>query len=328
MCSPVGLLTNAILPGIPLPSDCVPTIMHTTLSRLNRLIRLLISATLFMGAAASAESSSTQSAKGVLWEVKSATNTVYLFGSIHLAKANFYPLPPAVEAAYRQADTLAVEIDPTDATATAKAMPLLTYAAPDKLEKHLRPQTWGKLKSVAASAVDQLQVLRPAMLAAALTLQIFMAKGYEPGYGIDLHFINQAKVDHKKLVELESAEFQAGILGSLSDAEGDAMIAETLQELGNGELERESEALVDAWKSGNAPALEKLLRDFGNKDAGSKRLMKLLLDDRNVGMAHKITRLLEAKDKAFVVVGAGHLVGPNSITYLLGQQGLQIRRIE
>lgn len=302
--------------------------MHTTLSRLKRFARLLISASFFVGAAASAQSSSTQPAKGVLWEVKSATNTAYLFGSIHLAKANFYPLPPAVETAYRQADTLAVEIDPTDTSATEKAMPLLTYAAPDKLEKHLRPQTWSKLKSVAPSAADQFQILRPAMVAATLTLQIFMAKGYDPKYGIDLHFIHQAKTDHKKLVELESAEFQAGVLGSLSDAEGDAMIAETLLELGSGKLARESEALVDAWKSGNAPALEKLLRDFGNKDAGSKKLMKVLLDDRNVAMAQKIAHLLEAKGKAFVVVGAGHLVGPNSITSLLGQQGFQVRRIE
>ncbi len=302
--------------------------MYKALSRLNRLVRLLISATLLFGTLASAQSSSTQPAQGVLWEVKSATNTAYLFGSIHLAKADFYPLPAAVDAAYRQAGTVAVEIDPTDLTATKKAMRLLTYTAPDKLEKHLSEQTWSKLKSMAASAVDQLQTLRPAVLATTLTLQTFMAQGYDPKYGIDLHFIHKARADHKKLVELETMEFQAGVLGSLNDADGDAIVAETLQGLRTGTLQRESEELVEAWKSGNAQALEKILRDFGNKDSGSKRLMKLLLDDRNVGMAQKITQLLEENDKAFIVVGAGHLVGANSITRLLAQQGLRIRKIE
>src|SRR5437879_12143534 len=86
--------------------------------------------------------------------------------------------------------------------------------------------------------------------------------------------------------------------------------------------------MIDAWKSGNAQALAEVLRDAANKDAGSKKIMKLLLEDRNVSMAQKITRMLEAGDKAFIVVGAGHIVGANSIVNILRKQGLQIRQIK
>ena len=45
------------------------------------------------------------------------------------------------------------------------------------------------------------------------------SQGYDPKYGVDLHFIDQARADRKKVVELESVEFQARTLGGLSDAD-------------------------------------------------------------------------------------------------------------
>jgi uncharacterized protein len=298
-------------------------------SLISRLLQLLLLSTLMLlQTAALARPPSTQPAKGVFWEIKSASNRIYLFGSIHLAKADFYPLPAAVEAAYRQADTLAVEADPTDPAATEKAMPLLTYAAPDKLENHLSEQTWHQLKAMTGPAVESFQTLRPATLTMAFTLQFFAQKGYEPKYGVDLHFIHQAKADRKKLLEFEGMEFQAGVLGGLSDADGDAMVGEMLRGLRSGALQLEAEAMIDAWKYGNAPRLADVLRDAANKDDGSKKIMKRLLEDRNVGMAQKIMRLLKAGEKAFIVVGAGHMVGENSIVQILRQQGFQVRQIK
>jgi uncharacterized protein YbaP (TraB family) len=87
-------------------------------------------------------------ANGILWEVKSATNTAYLFGSFHLAKASFYPLPAAVQNAYQQADTLAVEVDASDPQFSRKLIPLLSYAAPDKLENHLQKATWESMQKL------------------------------------------------------------------------------------------------------------------------------------------------------------------------------------
>jgi uncharacterized protein YbaP (TraB family) len=268
----------------------------------------------------------------LLWEVKSATNTVYLFGSVHLAKADFYPLPAATEKAYLQADTVVVELDITDDMASAKAMPLLTFTAPDKLENHLDTVTWAMLKKVAGTSIAQYQAYKPAVVATGLALRAFAQQGYDPAYGIDLHFIRRAKADQKRLVELESMAFQAGVLGGLSDADGSALLQQTLEGLqpgpARGQMQREAEAMIASWKSGDARALASMLRDAANKDAGSKRLMKLLLDDRNVAMTEKITGLLESGSKAFIVVGAGHLAGRNSIVDLLQRQDYQIRQIK
>ena len=269
----------------------------------------------------------TQPAKGLLFEVKSGNKTVHLFGSIHLANADFYPLSSAVQKAYEQADTLAVEADVTDAEASKSALPLMRYLAPDQLQRHLSKTTWKQLHAVAGSGLEQLQEFKPAVVAMVLTLGAFAQRGYDPAFGIDLHFIERAKADKKKIVELESIAFQAGVLGGLTDEEGDALLKQTLEAFGNGEALRDAENMVAMWKSGDVGGLATLFQDAANKDAGSKKLMKLLLDDRNVTMTKKIARMLAAGSKVFVVVGAGHLAGDHSIIDLLQKQGVQVRQI-
>lgn len=297
----------------------------------SRLIRIIVCALLFTAFNTSTYAQAPAPAndalaKGILWEVKSETNSVYLFGSVHIAKADFYPLPDAVESAYSQSNLLMIEADATDTDAVQKAMPLFTYAPPDKLEKHLSKQTWNLIKSTAGPAAEQLQSVRPVMLATVMTMGAFAQLGYDPKQGIDLHFIQQAKNDQKRIVELEGMEFQAKVLGSIADKEGDIMLRQTIQGLRNGQLIKETEALIAAWKAGDAEQTAKQLQSM-NKDPASKKIYKLLFDDRNIGMASKARAAMDAGDKVFVVVGAGHLVGKGSVIDLLKKQGLQVRQI-
>ncbi|MFZ6654940.1 TraB/GumN family protein [Undibacterium sp. TJN19] len=275
-----------------------------------------------------AQTATEETAKGILWEVKSASNTAYLFGSIHLAKASFYPLPETVENAYKKADTLVVEVDATDAKSAKEAFPLFTYAAPDKLENHISKKTWESLQAMVGPAASQFQNLKPAIVATALSIGIFKQQGYDPSKGVDVHYIQRAKTDKKDVVELESTVFQAGVLGGLNDEDADAMLAQTLDGLKSGETLTQTAGMIAAWKSGDAEALAKILQDAANKDTGSQKLMKLLLDDRNVGMTQKITGMLEGGKKLFIVVGAGHLSGANSIIELMEKQGLEVKQIK
>ncbi|MFZ6754997.1 TraB/GumN family protein [Undibacterium sp. Dicai25W] len=290
-------------------------------------ISVLFSIALFAGNTY-AKTTAETTAKGVLWEVKSATNTAYLFGSIHLAKASFYPLPEKVQKAYKQADTLAVELDGTDSEAAVKALPLLKYAAPDKLQNHLQPATWESLQKMTGPAAERFQPLKPAMVATGLLVGTFARQGYDPAQGVDIHFINRAKKDKKSIVELETMEYQAQILGGLSDEEGDAMLSQTLESLSTGEAIRDTNQLIAAWKDGNAEKVVSMLQAEANKNPGSKKIMERLLDERNPAMADKIVELMAAGKHVLVVVGAGHIAGTNSISDLLKQRGLQVRQIK
>lgn len=265
--------------------------------------------------------------RGLLFEIKSGDKTAYLFGSIHIAKSDFYPMSPKVEAAYKTADTVMVEADTTDAQAVQAMLPKLMYAAPDKLQNHLTPATWSQFQSLFGPAAEQLQNLKPFLVLSAITIQVAAQIGYSPEQGIDLHFIKRSKEDKKTLLELESLTFQANIMSSLSDEEGDSLIASLVDSIKKREIVSELNNLVDAWKAADADAIAKLFIESGNKDAGSKRITKLLLDDRNEGMANKINQTMASGKKLFVVVGAGHLAGEKSVIDLLKKQGLEVKQI-
>lgn len=265
--------------------------------------------------------------RGLLFEIKSGDKTAFLFGSIHIAKSDFYPMSPKVEAAYKAADTVMVEADTTDTQAMQAMLPKLMYAAPDKLQNHLTPATWTEFQSLFGPAAEQLQNLKPFLVLSAITIQVASQLGYSPEQGIDLHFIKRSKEDKKTLLELESLTFQANIMSSLSDEEGDSLIASLVDSIKKREIVSELNNLVDAWKAADADAIAKLFIESGNKDAGSKRITKLLLDDRNEGMANKINQTMASGKKLFVVVGAGHLAGEKSVIDLLKKQGLEVKQI-
>ncbi len=267
------------------------------------------------------------STKGLFWEIKSGDKTVYMFGSIHIAKPDFYPLPKAVEAAYQRAEVLAVELDASDPGLQQKLAPHVTYAPPNKLQNHLTEATWKQLSDTVGPNAQAMQSLKPVIVATALSLGMLQQLGYDMEAGIDLHFIKQAKADGKRIQEFETPEFQAQVLTSLNDADNDAMLSYTLSALKTGEMKQTIDAMVKTWRNGDAKALAKLLRESSSKDPGSEKMMKALFDERNILMAEKIIQLLQSGKPAFIVVGAGHMAGPNSIVDLLQKKGIKVTQI-
>lgn len=284
---------------------------------------------LSLGAAAQDQAAHTEkSSHPVMWEVKTGKHAVYLFGSIHVAKADFYPLPNKVERAFHHSQMLVVELDPTTPDLPFRMAPYISYAAPDNLENHLSAPTWQKLVRRLGPSADQVKMVKPAMLSAVLMINLFGNEGYAPQAGIDLHFIAQAKAENKTLLELETIEFQAGVLGNLADADGEAMLAETLDGFDNGEGIALINAMAAAWKSGDAHGLADLFAKEAEQNPGSARVMKTLIDDRNPEMTNQIAKLVHEGRDAFVVVGMGHLVGQAGIVELLRKRGLTVRRTE
>src|SRR5687767_6795405 len=86
--------------------------------------------------------------KHSLWKVQGKTNAVYLFGSIHFLKTNFYPLPKPIEDAYKRSGVVMFEADFAEmATSQAKFMEAGMLPAGEKLAQHVSPETYGLLQS-------------------------------------------------------------------------------------------------------------------------------------------------------------------------------------
>ena len=83
--------------------------------------------------------------------------------------------------------------------------------------------------------------------------------------------------------------------------------------------------LVAAWNSGDEAKLESLLN--GEMRDKYPDLYKRLIVERNLRFADKIAELSRGPGVLFVAVGAGHLVGADSVQADLAKLGIKAERL-
>jgi uncharacterized protein YbaP (TraB family) len=253
---------------------------------------------------------------------------VYLLGSIHYLRKEAYPLHISIEDAFSRSNVLAVEANVTDPDKLyfSKFIEGAFYQGDDTLEKHVSRRTYELVTREFGKYGLPMEILsreKPWFLALTLTALELLKSGVEPRYGIDMHFLSKA--GEKRIVELESLEQQVDLLSNLSDAEQEAFLVHTIQELDT--LGSEADALFRAWKAGDTRGLESILAKSAGGDQMMASIYEKLLYARNRSMSSRIEDLLRSKDTCFVIVGAGHLVGNKGIVELLRAKGYAIEQM-
>ena len=252
----------------------------------------------------------------LFWKVTGSQGVVYLFGTIHIGKAEFYPLPQVVEDDFRQADTLVEEVNLDDPDEIAYVKQWVTehgsYPADDLVTNHLSDVTRSHLADYLKKS-QQLSLDRSDAAVADIVLITSRSKrlGLDPSKGLDKHFLNEAREQKKPIETLESVGAQLKLFISLPQELEDELLLSSLVD-----TEKSNElldAVIKAWQSGDAETLQ-ALTDRTVKDYPQlKTIMKKLVDDRNDAMTEKIEQLLAAPKTYFIAVGAGHLIGDRGI---------------
>ncbi len=268
---------------------------------------------------ASANVSSAESDKPPFYKISYQGQTVYLLGSIHIGREDFYPMAPQIETAFENAFGLVVEADISRAN-----MPQLIQRYGSSSEPKLQDERWITYCEDNTKICDELANYSPWLQASQLTMMRFEALGYQSQWGNESVLIS--KNNSRPLFELESAELQLKMFASIKRDTQWAMVLGTIESSNDEILE-----LITAWRNGDEVALEKLV--VGQmQDEGDIELVEKVLWQRNINMTHHITELmmwanaelklkkqrgLVAKEHVngplFVVVGAGHVVGDKGI---------------
>ena len=82
--------------------------------------------------------------------------------------------------------------------------------------------------------------------------------------------------------------------------------------------------LTKSWSSGD---LVDLAAYFADQTKDDPKLRKKVITDRNAAWVPKIQAMLGKPGTYLVVVGTGHLVGPESLLAMLQKAGLQVERV-
>lgn len=263
-----------------------------------------------------------------LWKVAGAQNSVYLLGSIHLLRAKDYPLPTILDTAYDDAEVLVMEIDMDDLNPLAAQTAFTTYGIIQG-EQTLQDLMGDELYERALSAADAIDIPLDMLSKtepwyAAMTVEIMMLSriGFNPALGIEMYMMSKASSDNKPIEGFETVEQQVQFLDGMSlDAQREMLLSTLDESAKMGEMMDE---LIDAWRHGDVSFLESgMLVELEKHE----ELNKALVTDRNARWVTRIDELLNNADDYLIIVGALHLVGPDSVPTQLQNIGYDVRQL-
>ena len=265
--------------------------------------------------------------KNCLWEVKGSSNKVFLLGSLHVLKSDAYPLASAIDSAYSTSPIVVFETDiggMADPAVQTRMLSMGLYPEGQSLFQNISTEMRNDLQKRMADLglpLEQFARFKPWLLAVTLTTLELQRLGFSPAYGIDVHYFDRARSDKKKIGFFESIEYQLSLLGDMSAEDQKAFLGQTLKDLEiAGEMAGD---MMDYWRKGQTDKLYKLLfKSF----EGYPEIEDRLLLQRNQDWVAKIETLLAESEDVFIVVGAGHLIGPESVVDLLKQKGYKVRQ--
>ena len=302
------------------PLSASAPLRETSKSIPQLLINLLsITLVIFTPTASNVANAQTQESKTFLWKVDSPQNTLYLLGSVHFLKAENYPLPQPMEAAFDDAEGVVFEVNFNEAQDRAVQQLVLQKAQPEAEETligTLSAQTYNLAKQKAAELglpMEPFHNFESWFFTLSLLSLKLQQLGFEASYGVDQYFFRQAVAENKEIVALETLEYQINLFDNLSAEEQEDLLLQTLLELDT--LETYFNNLITAWFNGDLAEFTAL---FLASFADYPDLKEKFLTQRNRNWLPIIEFLLQQKKDYLVVVGAGHLFLENR-GYLIEQ---------
>ena len=261
------------------------------------------------------------------WKATRGASSVYLVGSVHMLTNDFYPLAPALDAAFKDSDLLVEEADLAEMLSPNTQFAMLSKGmlpAGQTIDKVVSPATMTLINQHLAGSLplEALKQFKPWFLAMTLEAMEWQQAGFDAQLGLDKHFFDRAQVDGKTIQGLETTEFQISLFDGMTKDQQERFLAETLKSV---DKEKASVArLTGAWKAGDAATIERLVMADVKSDPV---VYDRLLVARNKTWLPKIEALFSRPRPAFVVVGAAHLVGPDGLVSMLKAKGYQVNQL-
>ncbi len=267
-----------------------------------------------------------------VWRASNAGETVWLAGSIHLGKADFYPLPEAFDRGFQLAEHLAVEVRP-DGNGKATATRLLAEKSAldprTPLPDILPPDVFGALQQwMAARNVPAIAFAdkEPWFISMSISLMDWQSRGYSPQWGVERHFLSRADARGMTVHELETIDFQYSIFDDMPISEQALLLEQSLSD--SSEIDEITTQMINAWKSGNGTLIAEISTKPIADRPGLAPLLDRLLTQRNRSLATSAQQLAAQLDGSiFVLVGAAHLPGTDGMVELFRQDGWTVQQL-
>lgn len=260
-----------------------------------------------------------------VWTVRDADSELILFGSIHLLPPGLDWRPDALEEGLAAADDLWFEL-PVDAASEAEgaaaALRLGRLPAGESLSALLSPEGQARLNRVCATYGVPLAVvdgLKPWFAEVVLASAVFTRAGAMADQGVERQIALTAPPGVERRA-FETAGEQIAMFAAAPLDQQVASLEESLEQLAADP--EQFDRLVAAWMNGDVEALEDEALDPLREAAPA--IYERMVAARNVAWMGPLTKRLDGSGTTVVVVGVGHLIGPDGLPARLRALGYDV----
>lgn len=273
----------------------------------------------------------------LLWKISGngLKEPSYVFGTHHFAPLSIVDSIPQLLTTLKSVDQVCGEIvlDDMESPAVMQALQQAVIIPGDTtLQTLYTSQQYEelatKLKSLLGADISQLNKIKPAFLINQMNMlfAIKSVKDYNPQLQIDTWLQAQAKEMQKRVLGLETTDFQIGILFDSQSLNRQARML--LCSVNNAyDIERQIGAMTSAYMAQDIAQLEKIINTkYHNELDALPEEENLLFFDRNKNWVKLMPSIMKNGSTLFVV-GAGHLIGKNGLIDLLKNSGYTVEGV-
>ena len=273
---------------------------------------ILVTAALAVLSAASlpATSADQAAADPAIFVVRDADTTVYIFGTFHALDAKPDWFNDKVRGAFEQSDELVLETLVPERPGPA----MLSGAA---------AQLPGRPLAVTPSASF--------LASTRMAIDAGRSRGMQVDNGADMVLRRVAESEGKPVEGLETLESQIAMFSRMPPAPTAAALpvkvavaAAARPGAALNSLSQSMAEMQSAWKHGDQTVFRQILGDLEQDSPATYRMM---FTERNGRWADWIRARMQTPGTVFVAVGAGHLVGRDSVLVKLAQLGIPSARV-
>lgn len=264
-------------------------------------------------------------------------NFLWLLGSVHVGRDDFYPLPDYVMDAFVSSDVLAVECDviatENDTGALMDAFATLVYTDGTTIKDHIPEDMYNaavkimKKEGLYFSAYDY---YKPSFWYMFIDSYLYEKIGADSKLGIDRNLLNAAKDAKKEISEIESVKEQYEMLAGFSPKLQEVLLESAIESYNHSEeVKVELEKMLDAWAKGDADYLTATEEpEDPEKAALYEEYIYEMETKRNALMTGYAIKALESGKEVFICVGAAHVLGDSGMAARLDAIGYTVEQIK
>ncbi|MGI4945971.1 MAG: TraB/GumN family protein [Janthinobacterium lividum] len=261
-----------------------------------------------------------------VWAARGSNATVYLLGSIHLMRPGTVWEGPAVRRAFDEARECWFEaVLPDDPAAMQAVIMSIGLDPAHKLSDLLPPNRRALLDTLAAESGvgPAMQAMRPWLAAVVLTGQPLLKAGFDPALGVDTVLQAQAKAAGKRVAGVETIDQQMRLMAGLPQDLAIKFLLSAMDDAAKGPAQIDE--MIRGWQSANTEALARTVSGQLRKEAPD--LYRIIFANRNETFAHAVEGFLAGDKTVLLVIGAGHLAGPDNVRDVLARRGIKVERV-